>query len=118
MRNNNRNVRINERRIVIIRNEKRRMDIYVMTGVVLIAVAIVLSVAVLRRRDSKSVQAQAASPSYTDEDSREYIAAFLKGMTDSTITVDIAEFITGDDTERIKELVIRKTGKDIFKGHC
>lgn len=44
------------------------------------------------------------NPSYMDENGGEYIAAFLKGMTDSTITVDIAEFITDDDTERIKEL--------------
>lgn len=33
--------------------------------------------------------------------------------------VDFPErLILNADTERIKELVIRKTGKDIFKGHC
>ena len=86
------------------RNEKRRMGIYVVTGIVLVAVVAVLSVAVLKKRDSKNAQAQAANPSYMDENGGEYIAAFLKDMTDSTITVDIAEFITDDNTERIKEL--------------
>ncbi|MDE7283122.1 MAG: hypothetical protein K2N85_06025 [Lachnospiraceae bacterium] len=97
------------------RNEKIRMGIYVLTGIVLIAVVAVLSVAVLNKRASKNVQAQAVSPSYTDENGGEYIAAFLKGMTDSTITVDIAEFITDDDTERIKELNL--TGEDIPDGY-
>ena len=86
------------------RNEKRRMGIYVVTGIALVAVVAVLSVAVLKKRDSKNAQAQAANPSYMDENGGEYIAAFLKDMTDSTITVDIAEFITDDNTERIKEL--------------
>ena len=49
------------------RNEKRRMGIYVLTGIVLIAVVAVLSVAVLNKRASKNVQVQAASPSYMDE---------------------------------------------------
>lgn len=84
------------------RNEKRRMGINVVTGIVLVAVVAVLLVAVLKKRNSKD--AQAANPSYMDENGGEYIVAFLKGMTDSTITVDIAEFITDDDTERIKEL--------------
>lgn len=86
------------------RNEKRRMGIYVLTGIVLVVVVAVLSVAVLKKRASKNVQAQTASPSYMDENGGEYIAAFLKGMTDSTITVDVAVFITDDDTEHIKEL--------------
>ena len=85
------------------RNEKRRMGIYVVTGIALVAVVAVLSVAVLKKRDSKNAQAQAANPSYMDENGGEYIAAFLKDMTDSTITVDIAEFITDDNTERILE---------------
>ena len=79
------------------RNEKRRMSIYVVTGIVLVAVVAVLSVAVLKKRDSKNAQAQAANPSYMDENGGEYIAAFLKDMTDSTITVDIAKFITDDN---------------------
>ena len=64
------------------RNEKIRMGIYVLTGFVLVVVVAVLSVAVLKKRDSKSVQAQAASSSYTDENGGKYIAAFLKGMAD------------------------------------
>lgn len=47
------------------RNEKRRMGIYVVTGIVLVAVVAVLSVAVLKKRDSKN--AQAANPSYREE---------------------------------------------------
>lgn len=35
------------------RNEKRRMGIYVVTGIVLVAVVAVLSVAMLKKRDSK-----------------------------------------------------------------
>lgn len=97
------------------RNEKGRMCIYMLTGIVLVAVVAVLSVAVLKKRDSKSIQAQAASQSYTDGSGVEYIAAFLKDMTDSTITVDIAEFITDDDTERIKELNL--TEEDMPDGY-
>ena len=97
------------------RNEKRRMGIYVLTGIVLIAVVAVLSVAVLNKRASKNVQVQAASPSYMDENGEEYIAAFLKDMTDSTITVDVVEFITDAETERIKELNL--TGEDLPDGY-
>lgn len=86
-----------------------------LTGIVLVAVVAVLSVAVLKKRASKNVQAQAVSPSYTDENGGEYIAAFLKGMTDSSITVDIAEFITDDDTERLKELNL--TEEDMPDGY-
>ena len=39
------------------RNEKRRMGIYVVTGIALVAVVAVLSVAVLKKRDSKNAQA-------------------------------------------------------------
>ena len=97
------------------RNEKRRMGIYVVTGIVLVAVVAILTVAVLKKRASKNIQVQAASPSYTDENGGVYIAAFLKSMTDSTITVDVAEFITDDDTERIKELNL--TGEDMTDGY-
>ncbi|MCM1262907.1 MAG: hypothetical protein NC313_09310 [Butyrivibrio sp.] len=97
------------------RNEKRRMGIYVLIGIVLIAVVAVLLVSVFNKRASKNVQAQAASPSYTDENGEEYIAAFLKGMTDSTITVDVAEFITDGNTERVKELNL--TEEDMPDGY-
>lgn len=40
------------------RNEKRRMSIYVVTGIVLVAVVAVLSVAVLKKRDSKMPRQQ------------------------------------------------------------
>ena len=97
------------------RNEKIRIGIYALTGVVLVAVVAVLSVAVLKKRDSKSAQIKAASTFYTDENGEEYIAAFLKGMADSTITVDVAEFITDDDMERIKELNL--TEEDMPDGY-
>ena len=44
------------------------------------------------------------SPTFKDEDGKLYVAALFKEMTESTVTVDVIEFITDADVKRIKEL--------------
>jgi len=54
-------------------------------------------------------------PFYTDENGDVYAVAFLKSMTDSTVTVDVLEFVTRDNEERVKELNL--TESDLISGY-
>jgi len=56
-------------------------------------------------------------PVYTDqdEDGETYTIAFLRDMTDSTVTVDVIEFITSENTERVKALDL--TEGDLISGY-
>ncbi len=47
---------------------------------------------------------EVSNPTFKDEEGKLYVAALFKEMTENTITVDVIEFITYDDAERIKEL--------------
>lgn len=54
-------------------------------------------------------------PVYTDQDGETYVAAFLRDMTDSTVTVDVIEFVTSDNAERVKALNL--TEGDLISGY-
>ena len=56
-----------------------------------------------------------SEPTFTDQDGTVYIAAFLKDMTENSITVDVIEYVTSDNTERVNELGL--TERDMPDGY-
>ena len=43
-------------------------------------------------------------PTFTDEDGKKYVVAFLKELSDSEIKVDVIDYITDDNMEKVNEL--------------
>ena len=56
-----------------------------------------------------------SEPTFTDQDGTVYVAAFLKNMTENNITVDVIEFVTSDNAERVNELGL--TERDMPDGY-
>ncbi|RGF45057.1 hypothetical protein [Roseburia sp. AF42-8] len=86
------------------KNVNKKIGVYILTGIILIAVIIAITVITIGKKIPQS--SEVSNPTFTDENGEVYVAAFLKGMTESTITVDLIEFITDDNEERIRELNI------------
>lgn len=55
------------------------------------------------------------SPTYTDEEGETYIPAFVVSVSENKITVDVTEYITRDNVERIQELNL--TEDDLVAGY-
>ncbi len=81
---------------------KNKTGVYILAGISLLAIIIVISVIATGKEAAQS--GEVFSPTFKDEDGKLYVAALFKEMTENTITVDVIEFITDADTERIKEL--------------
>lgn len=95
------------------KNASKKKGIYVLAGVILIVV--IVAVAVLVSGNNTSSSSEEPDPIFTDEEGEIYVAAFLKGMTESTVTVDVIEFITETDRDRIEELDL--TNDDMLDGY-
>lgn len=80
----------------------KKTGVCILAGISLLAIIIVISVIATGKKVAQSKEV--FSPTFKDEDGKLYVAAFFKEMTESTVTVDVIEFITDADAERIKEL--------------
>ena len=80
----------------------KKTGIYILAGIILIAIIIAITVITIGKKNPQS--SEVSNPTFADEDGKVYVAAFLKGMTESTITVDVVEFITDDNEEKVKKL--------------
>ena len=56
-----------------------------------------------------------SEPTFTDQDGTVYIVAFLKDMTENSITVDVIEYVTSDNAEKVNELGL--TERDMPDGY-
>ena len=54
--------------------------------------------------DTLQVSDRVPESTFIDQDGTVYVAAFLKGMTENSVTVDVIEFITSDNEDRVREL--------------
>ena len=79
----------------------KKMGICILAGIILLVTVIAISIATGKKF---SQSGEVSNPTFTDEDGKVYVAAFLKKMTENNITVDVIEFITDTDTDRISEL--------------
>lgn len=80
----------------------KKIGIYVLVETVLLIFIIVMTLTAIGNKISYS--SETSVPTFTDEDGKIYVVAFLKGMTESNITVDTIEFITDVDSDRFNEL--------------
>ena len=56
-----------------------------------------------------------SEPTFTDQYGTVYVVAFLKDMTENSITVDVIEYVTSDNAERVNELGL--TERDMPDGY-
>ncbi len=54
--------------------------------------------------DTLQVSDRVPESTFIDQDGTVYVAAFLKGMTENSVTVDVIEFITSDNEDRVRAL--------------
>ncbi len=80
----------------------KKTGVCILAGISLLVIIIVISVIATGKEAAPS--GEVSNPTFKDEDGKLYVAALFKEMTENTITVDVIEFITYDDAERIKEL--------------
>ncbi len=80
----------------------KKTGVYILAGISLLVIIIAISVIATRKEAAQSEEV--SNLTFKDEDGKLYVAAFLKEVTESTVTVDVIEFITDAETERIKEL--------------
>lgn len=80
----------------------KKIGIYILVEIVLLIFIIVMTLTAIGNKISYS--SETSVPTFTDEDGKIYVVAFLKGMTESNITVDMIEFITDVDSDRFNEL--------------
>lgn len=85
------------------KNVKKAALGYVVVGIALLVIIIAVSFDGVKG-DTPQVRGGAPEPTFTDRDGTVYVAAFLKNMTESSITVDVIEFITSDNEDRVKAL--------------
>ncbi len=64
---------------------------------------------------SESASVKPPYPTYTEKDGTVYICAFLREITEDSVTADVAEYITPDNPERIEELQL--TEDDMIGGY-
>ena len=67
------------------------------------------------KSNAKQISGEGAEATYTDQDGTVYVAAFLKDMTENNITVDVIEFVTSDNAERVNALGL--TEEDMPDGY-
>lgn len=80
----------------------KKTGVCILAGISLLAIIIVISVIATGKKVAQS--GEVFNPTFKDEDGKLYVAALFKEMTESTVTVDVIEFITDADVERITEL--------------
>jgi len=80
----------------------KKTGVCILAGIGLLAITIVISVIATGKKAAQS--GEVFSLTFKDENGKLYVAALFKEMTESTVTVDVIEFITDADVERIKEL--------------
>ncbi len=80
----------------------KKAGVCILAGISLLVISIVILVIATGKKVAPSEEV--FSPTFKDEDGKLYVAAFFKEMTESTVTVDVIEFITDADAERIREL--------------
>lgn len=98
------------------KNVRKKAGICVLAGIILIMVIMAIFMAAARKKNfQRGEVSNPTFPTFADEDGKVYVAAFFREMTESTITVDVIEFITRTDVERIKELNL--TEKDMPDGY-
>lgn len=86
----------------------------VVVGIALLTVIFVVSFNAVKENTMK-VSGSVSEPTYTDQDGRVYVAAFLKNIAENSVTVDVIEFVTSNNEERVKALSL--TEEDMPDGY-
>lgn len=91
----------------------------ILMGCVVVSIALVAAIIAVSfnavKSNAKQIGGGVSEPTYTDQDGTVYVAAFLKNMTENSITVDVIELVTSDNAERVDELGL--TEADIPDGY-
>ena len=83
-------------------------------SIALVAIIIAVSFNAVKS-NAKQISGRVSEPTFTDQDGTVYVAAFLKDTTENSITVDVIEFVTSDNAERVNELEL--TEEDMPDGY-
>lgn len=84
------------------KNVNKKVDIHILKGTILLVLIVAMLVVSIRKNVPQS--GEISNPMFIDENGEAYVAGYLKEMTESSITVDVIEFITDDNEEMIKKL--------------
>ena len=97
-------------------NKKREKTVigYIVIGIAMYAVIITASLNIVNASDRQDI-GRWSKQVFTDPNENVYIAAFLRDITEDSITVDVVEFITSGDTARMKSLYL--TEEDMPDGY-
>lgn len=87
---------------------------YIIIGIALFVVIIAASLNMVNASDRMNANGW-SKQIFIDSYETVYVAAFMKGITENSITVDVVEFITSDDTARMKSLDL--TEEDMPDGY-
>lgn len=90
------------RKNIMSKNVNKKMGIYILTGIFLF-VSILATIVIATEKKVRQ-SGGVSYPTFTDEDGKVYVVAFLKEMTENNMIVDVIEFITDDNEEEIREL--------------
>ena len=77
---------------IMSKNVNKKIGIYILAGIILLVIIIAISVIATGKKVPQS--GEVSNPTFTDEDGKVYVAAFLKEMTENNLMVDVIEFIT------------------------
>ena len=96
------------------KNIKRVLIGCISVSIVLVAAIIAVSFNAAKS-NAKQISGGVSEPTFTNQDGTVYVAAFLKDMTENSITVDVIEYVTSDNAERVNELGL--TERDMPDGY-
>lgn len=85
------------------KNVNKKVDIHILKGTILLVLIVAMLVVSIRKNVPQS--GEISNPMFIDENGEAYVAGYLKEMTESSITVDVIEFITDDNEEMIKNWI-------------
>lgn len=83
-------------------------------SIALVAIIIAVSFNAVKS-NAKQISEGVSEPTFADQDGTVYVAAFLKNTTENSITVDVIEFVTSDNAERVNALGL--TEEDMPDGY-
>ena len=96
------------------KNIKRALIGCVVVSIVLVAAIIAVSSNAVKS-NATQISGGVSEPTYTDQDGTVYVVAFLKDITENSITVDVIEFVTSENAERVNDLEL--TERDMPDGY-
>ena len=99
-------ISIKERKeeLIMSKNIKKTLIGCAAVSIALVAAIIAVSFNAVKS-NAKQISGEGSESTYTDQDGTVYVTAFLKNMAENSITVDVIEFVTSDNAERVNSVL-------------